>query len=101
MHASEIDCNMEKVPEEIIDDDYLDSEKKLRHGSPFYRYFNEIYIAEKAKISIVNSRHEELEKIENLFYCPQFIEYVLEHIMPFFPLWSALIMSDFCVIQML
>ncbi|CAL1672559.1 unnamed protein product [Lasius platythorax] len=44
---SEIDCYMEKIPEEIIDDDYLDSEKKLRHGSPFYRYFNEIFITQR------------------------------------------------------
>lgn len=50
-------------------------------------------------ISIVKSSHEEPEKIKNPFYCPQFIEYVLEHIMPFSPLWSVLIIRHVGILR--
>lgn len=71
----------------------VDLEEKLRHGSPFYKFFKGIYEEVLKKCS------EDPKFTKNPYYCPRFIDYILEQKMPFFALWSGILIMQFGIIR--
>ncbi|CAH1114929.1 unnamed protein product [Psylliodes chrysocephalus] len=81
----------------IVDDDdnTLDIESSLRHSSPFHLHFANYF---------ENNRHNiENKSIENVntnsLYLPEFFEYFQEYYLPFFPLWSAMVIAYFGILR--
>lgn len=61
-------------------------EKKLRHGSPYHIRFEKIYKKIKENDTQVNKPKK------NEYCLLSFFSYVLEHLMPFFSIWSATVL---------
>ncbi|XP_036138813.1 uncharacterized protein LOC118644403 [Monomorium pharaonis] len=58
-----------------------------KKDSPFYKMFRRIYD------TIVNS--VEFCTTINKHYCEEFMNYVLDYLMPYYPLWSAIVIKKF------
>lgn len=70
-----------------------DLEKTLRHIFPFYKFFNRLCEELLTKCS------DDPKFVKNPYYCPRFIEYILEQKMPFFTLWSGRLIEQFGIIR--
>lgn len=82
----------EPTQSEIIDSRYLISEELLIHedarkNSPFYIYFNHV------KNNILKKTEYYSQK--NIFYNESFLNYFFEFLIPYYPLWSAIILIRF------
>lgn len=77
-------------------DDAEDIEAGLRHGSPFYKHFNQIIepLQQELKDRICTTN-----ETPNEYYLPGFLRYLMEFYMPFFPLWSAIIIRCFSITE--
>lgn len=73
--------------------DEINSTHLLRHGSPFYRLFKSIYDRTLAELG--NGKVD----ANNSFYSTEFILCLLDHILPFFPLWSSIVLKDFGLLR--
>lgn len=65
----------------------------VRHSSPFYKTFAEV------KHTVEQALSDELSVCEkqtvNRYYSPEFLDYMLEYLLPYFPLWSAFVLTKF------
>lgn len=68
-----------------------DTDKHLRHGSPFYGFFNNI----KKKVTLCA---DETLPVNDCYF-PEFIDYLIEYILPFFPLWSGVVLQHFGIVR--
>lgn len=59
------------------------------HGSAFYTFFKAIYDPRLA------DNESEAPNLKNVYYAKDFVVYVLEHLLPHYSLWSAVILIDF------
>lgn len=86
----------DSTSDQVDVDDPEGIEAALRHGSPFYKHVQVIMIRTMKEN---NSQQCGAESTENIYYLPSFLEYILEHYMPFFPLWSALVIRAFGILR--
>lgn len=98
MHANNLCIKIEAhdTPDQVDVDDPEDIETALRHGSPFFQHFHVIM----TQITNENKNQQcRAESTKNMFYLPSFLDYILEYYMPFFPLWSALVICTFGILR--
>ena len=93
------------APDDILEDESLVETKKEeidnelfrnveeekvgeRHGSPFHKLFYDIFKVINEKETANEKEKEE----ENPYYSKEFFEYLLEYLMPYFPMWSAVVL---------
>ena len=67
-----------------------------RKESPFYIFFKRIYDSCTKKFSQDGSGDSQTNKYstDNIYYSEQFMDYLLTYILPYFPLWSAVILCQ-------
>lgn len=70
-----------------------------RAGSPFYKIGNAIRI----EVLNVSKLYENKNRTENLklndFFCVKFLNYLLNFVLPYFPVWSASILKIFDILR--
>ena len=78
----------EETEKEYIEHDFDSSiHNDCKKDSPFYKYFDEVY-----KTTLINI---DLMRQKNKQYSPDFMNYLMTTLMPYFPLWSALMIKEF------
>lgn len=91
-----LEAEDEKSSEDRSTSDVEDIESGLRHGSPFYKHFHGIMESVGNKMN--NKKCCNNEKA-NKYFLPEFLRYLMEYYMPFFPLWSAIIICCFNITE--
>jgi len=84
------DVNFDKAGETI--EDIAETVDKTRKESPFYKTFNDIF-------TTVLAEKNETGGKPNENYCPAFIQYLINHLMPYYGLWSALEICKFGILR--
>lgn len=65
-------------------------DERVRHGSAYYRYFKDIYDS-----VLVEHGNDDTTNLENPYYTKEFLDYALEFLLPYYGLWSAVVLIDF------
>ncbi|KYN06047.1 Ubiquitin-like-specific protease ESD4 [Cyphomyrmex costatus] len=89
--SADMEINVDEdigIEEENDENECSDYSKLKREQSPFYWFFFNIY-----KEILSDSDNENGD--ENEFYCPRFIEYLLDELAAYYPLWSGIIIQEF------
>ena len=98
---TELDCADDRTQDEFI---YVVETQKYCHSSPHWAYFN------KATENALNKCREKGEFVENQklgdkyqkknpYWQQNFLDYVLEYLMPYFSLWSASIICRLNILR--
>jgi len=86
--TEEVDCEYQSVKELLIEvgqeneneHDYL-CRNQIKKSSKFYQYFHKI-------LDEIMSKEENLDIMDNIFYCPSLLTFLVENYLPLFPLIS-------------
>ena len=72
-----------------------------RKSSPYYEAFSNVLDMKMNDAGEEFNMDKENDDIEilNIYYCPAFIAYLREYIMPYFPLWSAVEIKKFKILR--
>lgn len=78
----------DEIQKEFIQHDFDNAiHNDCRKDSPFFKYFNEI--------KEITVKDTDVTKQKNSQYSEDFIKYLLNTLLPYFPLWSALQIKEF------